>query len=81
MMPMLPLNLPGLFMAIREKNPAERNLIFLIQYHFGQLKSGIYELFGLDQATNRLGLEYGIYDHIMVGIGCSTWEKTYDGFI
>lgn len=63
------------------ENPAERNLIFLIQHNFGQLNSGIYELFGLDQATIRLGLEYGINDHIMVGVGRSSWEKTYDGFV
>ncbi len=63
------------------ENPAEGNLLFLIQHNFGALNSGAYEFFGLDRATIRLGLEYGINDHIAVGIGRSAWEKTYDGFI
>lgn len=62
------------------ENPAEGNLLFLIQHNFGALNSGIYELFGLDRATIRLGLEYGINDNISIGFGRSTWEKTYDGF-
>jgi opacity protein-like surface antigen len=63
------------------ENPAEGNLLFLIQHNFGALNSGFYELFGLDRATIRLGLEYGINDFIMIGAGRSTWEKTYDGFV
>lgn len=63
------------------ENPAPGNLIFLIQHNFGSLNSGFYELFGLDRATIRLGLEYGINDFISIGAGRSSWEKTYDGFI
>jgi opacity protein-like surface antigen len=62
------------------ENPASGNLLFLIQHNFGALNSGAYELFGLDRATIRLGLEYGINDRIAIGVGRSTWEKTYDGF-
>jgi opacity protein-like surface antigen len=60
--------------------PAERNLLFLIQHNFGAVNSGFYELFGLDRATIRLGLEYGVNDWLMIGAGRSTWEKTYDGY-
>lgn len=60
---------------------AKGNLVFLIQHNFGSLNSGVYELFGLDRATMRLGFEYGINDNLTAGIGRSTWEKTYDGFI
>jgi opacity protein-like surface antigen len=63
------------------ESPATGNLIFIIQHNFGALNSGAYELFGLDRATIRLGLEYGINDFIMVGVGRSSWEKTYDGFV
>lgn len=63
------------------ETPAERNLLFLIQHNFGAVNSGLYELFGLDRATIRLGLEYGINDWLMVGAGRSTWEKTYDGYV
>lgn len=63
------------------ENPAPGNLLFLIQHNFGSLNSGAYELFGLDRATIRIGLEYGINDFLSVGFGRSSWEKTYDGFI
>lgn len=63
------------------ENPSAGNLIFLIQHNFGSLNLGAYELFGLDQATIRLGLEYGINDWLAVGVGRSSWQKTYDGFL
>ena len=31
-----------------------------ISHRFGSLNTGFYELFGLDQATIRIGLEYGL---------------------
>lgn len=51
-----------------------------ISHRFGFLNSGAYELFGLDQATIRIGADYGISDRIMVGFGRSSFEKTYDLF-
>ncbi|OKL38625.1 DUF5777 family beta-barrel protein [Pontibacter flavimaris] len=56
-------------------------LLFLISHRFGTLNSGAYEFFGLDQATIRLGLEYGLTDCLNVGIGRSSLEKTFDGFL
>lgn len=56
-------------------------LEFIIMHRFGQLNSGAYELFGLDNANIRFGLEYGLLDWINVGIGRSSFEKTYDGFV
>jgi hypothetical protein len=62
-------------------NLAEKGeLLFLIQHRFGELDGGLYELFGLDQATMRLGFEYGITNSLNVGIGRSSWLKTYDIF-
>ncbi len=63
------------------ENPANGNLIFDIQHHFGRLNQGAYELFGLDQATLRLGFQYGITSWLSVGVGRSTFEKTYDGSV
>lgn len=57
------------------------HLDFRIQHRFGPLKNGAYDLFGLDGATIRLSLEYGIHDRVMVGVGRSTTGKTYDGFV
>lgn len=51
-----------------------------ISHRFGFLSSGAYELFGLDQSTIRLGVDYGINDRLMAGIGRSNYEKTIDGF-
>ena len=58
-----------------------RHLDFRISHRFGELNGGPYELFGLDQATIHLSLEYGLNDLIMFGIGRSNLEKTFDGFI
>jgi hypothetical protein len=55
-------------------------LDFRISHRFGFINTGAYELFGLDGATIRLGFEYGINDRIMVGVGRSSFNKTYDGF-
>lgn len=63
------------------ENPANGNLIFDIQHHFGRLNEGAYEFFGLDQATLRLGVQYGITDWLAIGIGRSSFEKTYDGSV
>lgn len=63
------------------ENPAKGTLVFLIQHHFGYLNSGAYELWGLDQATIRLGLDYGITDWLAVGVGRSSYKKTYDGYV
>jgi hypothetical protein len=56
-------------------------LTFVIQHRFGQLNSGSYNFFGLDNATLRLGLDYGITDRLDIGIGRSSYLKTFDGFV
>jgi hypothetical protein len=57
------------------------HLDFRISHRFGELNSGFYELFGLDQATIHLSLEYGFTDWLMAGAGRSNLQKTYDGFV
>ena len=52
-----------------------------ISHRFGFLNGGFYELFGLDNASIRIGGDFGITDNITIGIGRSSYEKTYDGFI
>lgn len=56
-------------------------LDFRISHRFGALSQGSYNLYGLDQATMRIGLDYGISNRLMVGVGRSTYEKQYDGFL
>lgn len=60
---------------------AAKELYFIIGHRFGRVNGGIEQFFGLDNATIRLGLEYGITDRLGVGVGRSSFEKTYDGFI
>lgn len=51
-----------------------------ISHRFGPVSSGIYNFFGLDNATMRLGFDYGINNNITIGVGHSTYQKTYDAF-
>jgi hypothetical protein len=52
-----------------------------IAHRFGKISDGIYSLFGLDNASMRIGLDYGLTDKLMIGIGRSTFQKQLDGFI
>src|SRR5579872_3581664 len=63
------------------ESPANGNLNFVIQHRFGTLNSGSYNFFGLDNATLRLGLDYGITDDLAVGVGRSSYLKTFDGYV
>jgi hypothetical protein len=58
-----------------------KELLFLISHRFGTLNSGSYNFFGLDGATIRLALEYGLTDRLNVGVGRSSLQKTYDGYL
>ncbi len=51
-----------------------------ISHRFGTLNKGFYELFGLDNASIRIGADYGINNWLMIGLGRSSFEKQYDGF-
>jgi hypothetical protein len=52
-----------------------------ISHRFGFISGGLYELFGLDQSSIRIGADYGISDRLTIGGGRSSYEKTYDGFL
>lgn len=52
-----------------------------ISHRFGFLSGGPYELFGLDQASMRFGFDYGVNDRLVAGLGRSSYEKTYDGYL
>lgn len=63
------------------EQPAKGALIFLIQHRFGTLNSGAYNFFGLDNATLRLGFDYGLTNRLEVGVGRSSYLKTFDGYL
>jgi hypothetical protein len=64
--------------SVETRHAGELELIF--SHRFGTINSGIYELFGLDEAYIRLGAEYGITDRLSVGMGRTSVDKTYDGY-
>lgn len=72
------------FQGVRLVNEQSANLtekgklLLLIQHRFGEIDGGLYQLFGLDQATLRLGFEYGFGQNLNLGFGRSTYMKTYD---
>ncbi len=56
-------------------------LDFRILHRFGRVNLGFYEMFGLDQASIRLGLDYALSDRFTIGIGRSNIRKESDGFL
>lgn len=63
------------------ENRKNKELEFIISHRFGRLNTGFEELFGLDQANIRFALEYGLTDDLTAGLGRSSFEKTYDGYL
>lgn len=58
---------------------SKKHLNFWISHRFGSVNSGfLSNFFGLDEARIRLGLEYGLTDQWLIGVGRSSEEKTYD---
>lgn len=54
---------------------------FRILHRFGQMNQGTKNLFGLDQASMRIGLDFGITKKLQLGVGRSTFKKELDGYI
>lgn len=54
---------------------------FRILHRFGDISQGVYQLFGLDQASMRMGFDFGITPNFMLGVGRSTSKKEIDGFL
>lgn len=52
-----------------------------ILHRFGYINEGAGNLFGLDEASMRMGFDYGIGNNLTIGIGRSTAKKELDGFI
>jgi len=60
---------------------AKGNLDFRILHRFGEVSSGAKNFFGLDQAAMRMGFDYGVSTNLTIGVGRSTLNKEFDGFI
>ncbi len=57
------------------------DLEFIFAHRFGPVNKGIFELFGMDDAYVRLGLDYGINDRLSASIGRNSVDKTVDGYL
>ncbi len=62
------------------ENRKNEELEFIISHRFGAINLGFKELFGLDQSNIRFALEYGLTDNLTLGLGRSSFEKTFDSF-
>lgn len=62
------------------ENTAKGVMDVKISHRFSPISEGFYDIFGLDGATIRIGVDYGITDKLMVGFGRNSYEKIYDGF-
>ncbi|MFC2138057.1 DUF5777 family beta-barrel protein [Bacteroidota bacterium] len=59
--------------------PVQRQLDFTIHHRFSTFEEGISNIYGIYGASNiRLGLDYGISDKLMVGIGTEKDAKQQD---
>ncbi|MFQ3297426.1 MAG: hypothetical protein ACI9WV_001794 [Patiriisocius sp.] len=63
------------------ENRKSKELEFIIAHRFGRINTGFEELFGLDQSNIRFSFEYGLTDNLTAGLGRSSFEKTYDGYL
>jgi hypothetical protein len=54
---------------------------FRILHRFGEVNKGYENFFGLDQASMRMGFDFGILQNLMFGFGRSTYKKELDGYI
>ncbi len=57
-------------------------MAFVMSHRFGDFNDDfLHNFMGLDNATVRLALNYGVTDRLMLGVGRSTYLKTYDGYL
>ena len=63
------------------ETPGAGVLHFVIAHRFGRINEGAYSLWGLDNASMRMGFDYGITDRWSLGIGRSTFQKTIEASI
>lgn len=60
----------------------KRTMELRISHRFGAINGGPREAWGLDGGANiRIGLDYSLDGRLMVGIGRSSYQKMYDGFL
>ncbi|AQX03583.1 hypothetical protein BBD32_12355 [Elizabethkingia anophelis] len=60
------------------KLPAKSEWYMVVAHRFGDVSSGVKDFFGLDNASTKLGLIYGITDNIALSLSRETNMKTFE---
>ena len=60
------------------KLPAKNEWYFLVSHRFGDLKEGINNFFGLDNALTRIGGIYGATNWLSLGVSRHTYQKMFE---
>lgn len=63
------------------KLPAKNEWYIVVAHRFGDVSKGFKDFFGLDDASTKLGVIYGITDGISVSISRETNLKTFEGAV
>lgn len=54
---------------------------FRISHRFGAINGGVSEWFGMDEASIRLGFDYGVFTNLNLGVGRSSFQKKVDTYL
>ena len=60
------------------KLPAKKEFYLDISHRFGDVSDGFKNFFGLDNATTKLGVIYGLADWMSINFARHTYQKTYE---
>ncbi len=63
------------------KLPAKNEWYIVVAHRFGDVSKGFKDFFGLDDASTKLGVIYGIADGISVSLSRETNLKTFEGAV
>jgi hypothetical protein len=63
------------------ENTGQGVLDVKISHRFTPVDEGFYDLFGLDAATQRIGVDYGVTDNLQIGVNRNSVRKAFDGYL
>ncbi|MGG7551864.1 DUF5777 family beta-barrel protein [Chryseobacterium arthrosphaerae] len=63
------------------KLPAKKEWYIIVAHRFGDISAGFKDFFGLDNASTKLGVIYGVSDAVSVSLSRETNMKTFEGAV
>ncbi|REC43408.1 DUF5777 family beta-barrel protein [Chryseobacterium pennipullorum] len=63
------------------KLPAKKEWYIIVAHRFGDVSTGFKNFFGLDNASTKLGVIYGLTDAVSVSLSRETFMKTFEGSV